>query len=134
MTDATVTGTYNAANLSTRDRIRSLLADTGPDFMIPDVTIDSYIQETPDWRIAAANAADQLASIYLKRVQSFSRGATSASWADRATILQRLGARLRLEAAQDAQANRPPTFYRTVEMVREYEDEKPQYTTNRDTW
>lgn len=123
-----IAGTYDPARLSTRDRIRALLADTGPAFIIPDVTLDSYILESPDWRVAAANAADQLASEYAKRVSSVATGGTvSASWIDRSSNLRKLAADLRLQAARDAAADRTPTYMRSVTMVRDDEEFRSEY-------
>lgn len=129
MTDTTPIGTYDPARLSTRDRIRSLLADTGPDFIIPDVTLDSYIAESIDWRIAAANAADQLASEYARRVSSYSEGngGISTSWIDRSANLRKLSDRLRHDAAVDAANNTAPSFLRSVVLQREEDVEGSEY-------
>jgi hypothetical protein len=129
MTDTTVVGTYDPANLAIRDRIRALIADTGPTFLIPDISYDTYIAESTDWRVAAANAADQLASIYAKRVSSFTaQGDASVSYIDRAADMRKLSARLRLEAAMDAAANVEPTFYRSVVMERDSDvDDASEY-------
>jgi hypothetical protein len=123
-----VVGTYDPARLSTRDRIRALLADTGPAFIIPDVTLDSYILEHTDWRYAAANAADQLASEYAKRVASVSTGGTlSASWIDRSSNLRKLASDLRLQAARDAAAGVAPSFIRSVALTRDEDDLSSEY-------
>lgn len=109
---------YNPEQIEVIDKIRGKIGDIKDPPAIPDETYLSVIAQFADWRLACAEMADQLASVFLTRVQTFSRsGGISVSWSQRAENLRKLAVRLRQEVAtENAQE---ASSVRSVEMCRE---------------
>lgn len=130
MSDATVLGTYDPQLLTPRDQMRNRVADTGPDFLIPDVTYDAQLGIHGDWRLATAAIALQLAGMYERDPSSFSlAGLFSVGFGNPGTALRKLAAELRAEVA----AERHGAGMRSRSPEREDDGIAGEYTYRRRT-
>lgn len=135
MTDETpipVDGTYDPQLLSIRDQMRSRVGDTGPDFMIPDVTYDAMLRIEGEWRLATAAIALQLAALYEQDPNSYTAtGEFSAGWVDRGKALRQLAASLQAEVARERERDSSGYSMRSIRAERADEDDAGEYTLRR---
>lgn len=123
---------YDPSRPTKRDEIRFLVFDTTEPYLVSDIEIDAGLSAQSDWRLAAANVAENIANQLERKMTNFGKaGGVSLGWGDRAKTLRSQAQRWRSDVASESEVTAGTSMTATRLVRTDLAATAPEYTQPR---